>query len=136
MKTKLGISTAFLAAVTYLLGFFAGYVALVLVTGYILLCEEDAWLKKTAVKAVVVCLAFSVISALINLIPNAMSLLDDFVSIFGGSFHIVFISRIISFINTLITVAEKLIMLGLAALALKNKTVKIPKVDDFVEKHM
>ena len=136
MKTKLGISVAMLAAGTYLLGLFSGYLALLLITGYVLICESDEWLKKAVVKALAVTVAFSLISAVIGLIPNAISLVDSLFSIFGGHFSILFISRIISFINTVLNVFQKLLMLAFAFLALDGKTIKLPVIDDFIEKHM
>lgn len=136
MKTKLGISVAMMAAATYLLGLFTGNLALLLIVGYVLLCESDEWLKKSVVKALAISLVFSFVSAVIGLIPNAISIVDDLVNIFGGSFNILFISRIITFINTVLTVFEKLLLLGLALLAFDNKTIKLPFVDDLIEKHM
>lgn len=136
MKTKLGISVAMVAAAAYLVGFFSGNVALLLIVGYVLLCESDEWLKKSVVKALAIGLAFSLVSAVIGFIPNAISLVDDLFSIFGGSFGIGFISRTIIFINTVLSVFEKLLMLALAILALDNKTIKLPLIDDLIEKHM
>ena len=136
MKTKLGVSVAMLAAGTYLLGLFFGYVVLVLIAGYVLLCESDEWLKKSVVKALVITVAFSVISAVIGFIPNAISMVDDLVNIFGGNFSILFLSRIVTFINTVLAVFEKLLMLALALLAFDNKTIKLPVIDSFIEKHM
>jgi len=136
MKTKLGISVAMLAAGTYLIGFFAGYVALLLIAGYVLICESDEWLKKAVVKALVVTVAFSLISAIIGLIPNAISLVDSLCSIFDGHFSILFVSRFINFINVVLSVFEKLLMLAFAFLALDGKTIKLPVIDDFIEKHL
>ena len=136
MKTKLGISVTMLAAIAYLVALFNGSFALLLILGYVLLCESDEWLKKAVVKALVVSLAFSVASAVIGFIPNAMNLLDDFVSIFGGSFNILFISRIITFINTVLVVLEKLLFLGLAYMAASNKTIKLPFVDELIDKNL
>lgn len=136
MKTKLGISVTMLAAATYLLGLFNGNIALLLVAGYVLICETDEWLKKSVVKALVISLAFSVISAVIGFIPNAISLVDDLFNIFGGSFGIGFITRIIAFINNVLGVFEKLLMLGLAAMAASNKTIKLPVIDDIIDKNM
>ena len=50
MKTKLGISVGILAAATYLAALI-GITPLLLVAGYILIVEENDFLKKTAVKA-------------------------------------------------------------------------------------
>ena len=136
MKTKLGISVTMLAAATYFLGFFSGYVVLALIAGYILLCETDENLKKSAVRAVVISLAFSLISAVIGFIPNLINVIDDLLRIFDESFSIEVISNIIIFINTVLGLLEKVIMLGLGLLALLNKTVKIPGLDDLIEKNM
>lgn len=136
MKTKLGVSVAMMAAAAYLIGFFSGNVALLLIVGYVLLCESDEWLKKSVVKALAVGLLFTLISAVIGFIPNAISIVDDLFNIFGGSFSIGFVSRIINFINTVLSVFEKLLMLGLAFMAFDNKTIKLPLVDDLIEKHM
>lgn len=136
MKTKLGISVAMMAAAAYLIGFFSGNTALLLIVGYVLICESDEWLKKSVVKALAVGLTFSLVSAVIGFIPNAISIVDDLVNIFGGSFNILFISRIVNFINTVLTVFEKLLMLGLALMAFDNKTIKLPLIDDLLEKHM
>lgn len=136
MKTKLGISVAMLAAGTYLLGLFSGYLALVLIAGYVLICESDEWLKKAVVKALVVTVAFSLASAIIGLIPNAINIVDSICNIFGGGFSILFISRFINLINTLLNVFQKLLMLAFAFLALDGKTIKLPVIDDFIEKHL
>jgi len=136
MKTKLGISASMLATVTYLLGLFTGNLALLLIAGYVLLCETDEWLKKSVVKALLISLAFSLASALIGFIPNAITLVDDLFNIFGGNFSIAFLSRIVNFINTVLGVVEKLLMLGLAAMAASNKTIKLPVIDDIIDKNM
>jgi hypothetical protein len=95
-KTRLGISVGMLGAAIYLTGLFSGYLAALLLTGYVLLFEENEWLKKSAVKAVALMMLFSFITVLINLIPNAMSCIDHIASMFGGSFHVGFISGLVS----------------------------------------
>ena len=58
-KTRLGISAALLGAVVCFSGLFSGYLLVFLLTAYILLMEENVWLKKTAVKTVAVLMVFS-----------------------------------------------------------------------------
>ena len=60
-KTKLGISVALLSALTFLSGYL-GITVLVLLAGYILIREENVYLKKTAVGTVVLYLAFAALS--------------------------------------------------------------------------
>ena len=52
-KTRLGISVGMLGAAVYLTGLFSGYLVALLMAGYVLLCEENGWLKRSVIKAVV-----------------------------------------------------------------------------------
>ena len=133
-KTKLGISVGLLGAALYFLGLFSGYLATILVVGYVLLCESDEWLKKSAVKAVAVLVLFSLASAVIGLIPNVISFVDSVFSVFGGDFHIYFVTNIINVITTALNIIEKLLLLILGFFAFKKETVKLPVIDDFIDK--
>ena len=44
-KSKLGIPVTLLAAAAALLGLYGGYVAVIVLVGYVLLVEENEWLK-------------------------------------------------------------------------------------------
>lgn len=129
-KTKLGISVGFLAALTYFMGFFSGYTVLLLVVGYILIAEEDKWLRASAAKAVAVCVSFSLLSAFVNFLPDLMNLVDDICTIFGGHFYIAVIGNLVSFIQTVLSLAEKVILLVLGLMAFQQKTIRI----DFLER--
>lgn len=135
-KTKLGISVGLLGAGLYFMGLFSGYMVTVLMTGYVLLCEENEWLRKAAVKAISVLVLFSFIGAIINLIPNAMSFIDHIVSMFGGSFYIAFISNLVNAVVTALNVVEKLLLLGLGVKALNQGTIAVPVVDGLINKYM
>ncbi len=67
-KTKLGISVGLLGAAIYFTSLFSGYLVPVILTGYVLLFEENDWLRKNAVKAVSLMVFFSFIVVVINLI--------------------------------------------------------------------
>ena len=84
--TRLGISVELLGAAIYFMGLFSGYMVAVLLTGYVLLFEENEWLKKGAVKAVALMTFFSLLTAVINLIPNMISFINSIVSAFGVNF--------------------------------------------------
>lgn len=135
-KTKLGISVGLLAAVTYFMGLFSGYMLTVFIVGYVLLCEDNAWLKKSAVKAVVLMVVFSLVSAVINLIPNLMNFIDYVVSAFGGNFYIAFVSNMISAFTTALSILEKIVFIGLGVMALGEKNIPIPGLDGMIDKHM
>lgn len=135
MKAKLGISVSLMAALAYFFGFFGGYTALLIFLGYVLLREDNEFLRKSAVKALIIAAAFTVLSALIGLIPNLITLIDDLLNIFEEDFTIYPVSRVINFINTVIAIAEKVLFLLLGFKALKQQTIKISFIDKFIDKH-
>lgn len=135
-KTKLGISVGLLGAGLYFMGLFSGYMVTVLLAGYVLLFEDNKWLRKASVKAISVMMLFSFVGAIINLIPNVMSFIDHIVSMFGGSFYIGFISNLVNAVVTALNVIEKLLLLGLGVKALNQGTIDVPVVDDLINKYM
>lgn len=80
-KTRLGISVGLLGAAIYFMGLFSGYLLAVLLAGYVLLFEENSWLRKNAVKAMSVMAVFSLLITVLNLVPNAIGFINDVVSI-------------------------------------------------------
>ena len=52
-KSRLGISVGVVAAVVYLAGLLDGFVLLLVAAFYVLFCEQNEWLRKSAVKAVI-----------------------------------------------------------------------------------
>ena len=79
-KTKLGISVGTLCAAIYFTGIFGGYFTAVFLAGYVLLVENNEWLRKNAVKAIVLMIIFSIVTAIINLIPDAISCVEHIMS--------------------------------------------------------
>lgn len=136
-KTKLGISVCLMGALVYLCGYL-GITALILVGGYILLKEESEKLKKCVAYAVVLYLAFLAVSIVLGLIGNVFDILN-----FNGWMYSVdvistiysIIRAILSTLNTIVTVAEKVAFALLAVGALAGKEIKIAFLDKFVEKH-
>lgn len=135
-KTKLGVSVAVVGAAMYFFGYFSGYTAMLLLAGYVLLMEENEWLKKTAVKAVATTVVFSLLSVLIGLIPNVFDLIQDVCDLFGGyvSFSVIF--KIQNLLNAILRLVEAIVFLLLGLKALRQGTVKVPVVDNLVRKSM
>jgi len=135
-KTKIGISVGMLGAAMYFMGLFSGYMVAVVLAGYILLCEDNEWLKKTAVKAIAVMLVFSFASAVVNMIPSAMNFIDYVLAMFGGRFYVAFISNLVAAVTTAINIVERVLLLILGVKALNQGTVAIPVVDGIINKYM
>ena len=135
-KTRLGISVGLLGAAIYFMGLFSGYLLAVLLAGYVLLFEENSWLRKNAVKAMSVMAVFSLLITVLNLVPNAIGFINDFVSIFGGSFYVAFLSNLISAAVAALNIIEKLLIIGLGVKALTQGTIAVPVVDNLINKYM
>ena len=135
-KTRLGISVGLLGAAIYFMGLFSGYLLAVLLAGYVLLFEENSWLRKNAVKAMSVMAVFSLLITVLNLVPNAIGFINDVVSIFGRSFYVAFLSSLISAAVAALNIIEKLLIIGLGVKALTQGTIAVPVVDNLINKYM
>lgn len=136
MKTKLGISVGLMGAAVCLATLFAGYTPAIILAGYVLICEENEWLKKTVVKALAVTFVLSFLSAVIGLIPDALSWIGSVFGVFSGSFKYDIVSSIISLIKKTIDIVEKVVLLCMAFKALKQESVSVPFIDGLVDKNM
>ena len=135
MKTKLGISTTAYAAGVFLLALFGGYIPLIIAAGYVLIAEEDMWLKKTVVKAFVLQVAFSLLALLVNAIPTLMAFLNSIFLLFNGNFSFIFVSRFFAILDEALDICRDVVLVVSAFFALKEKTLSIGFIDRFVEKH-
>lgn len=133
-KTKLGISVALLGAALYFLGLFSGYLAIVILAGYVLLMEENVWLKKTAAKSVALLVFFSLILAVLNLIPGLINFIDSFLKIFNGNFSFRFLTNIVNMLKSGINLIQTVLFLILGLKALTQGTIRVPVIDKMVEK--
>jgi hypothetical protein len=142
MKTKLGISAGIIGAAVCFLGLFDGYVAMLVIALYVLMIEENPWLRRTVVKAVAICLFFSLLVAFINFIPNVVEFIRELLNIFNKQIEgtllsiTLFMSKISNFAITVINIIKKIIMLMLGFAALNQGTVKFKSVDRLLSKHM
>ena len=135
-KTRLGITAGAVGAAAYLAGFFGGYIIVILISGYVLIFEENAWLRRCVVKAAVILLFFTFLIGCINIIPDILDAISNFSSILGMSFTIPILYNVISFITSILTVFEKILILGLGIKATRQETIVIPFFDSKVSEYM
>lgn len=135
-KTKLGITVGALGAITFFVGFFGGYLAAIVLAGYALLFEENAWLKRSVVKAVVLMVFFSVTVAIINVIPDLLEFVGNIASVFNGNFSIIKVNQIVNVLVSGLNLVEKVLFLGLGVKALSQGTIVIPFIDKKVSKYI
>ena len=136
MKTRIGISVGAFGAIIYFGALFGGYVAVLLLAGYVLLMEDDQWLRMTAVKAIMTLVVFSIIAALLNIIPDILNWISTLVQTFEGKFEYQKVSLIFSSLNQLLMIIKTAVMLILGAKAFEQGTITVPFVDRFLRKYL
>lgn len=133
-KTKLGIPVGLMAAAVYFLGLYGGYVITGLVVGYILLKEEDLWLKKQAARSLGLMLVFSLLSTAINLTPNLLSLLSSTLEIINVHYYFSFIHEFFNLLSSVLSVMKTVAFVLLGIFAVAQKSLKVPVLDTVVDK--
>ncbi len=136
MKTKLGISVELVAAFAFLAAFLGGYIPAILVAGYILIVEEDAWLKKAAVKAVAILAFFGFCTAVIRMIPEFLAWIDGIANLFEGDITYGAVTRVVNVLVDTLDLIRSILFICLAFLSLKKKSITIPIVDGLINKFM
>lgn len=131
-KTKLGLSVSLAGAAVYLLYQFGGYTPALLLVGYILLCETNTGLKKTALSATLIALGYSLVNYVIYLLPNALGVLTSLLEIFGVYTELYIIDRIFNWLSSVVGFLKGLLMVFLAAMSLLNKPVELPFVKKII----
>ena len=130
--TKIGIPAKVLAGFAYLAAFFSGYTAFLLIGGYVLIREQNDWLRFHALKAGLLMICFSVAGALVSLIPNLMSWIGNWFDLFGGSFYPAFIFNIQGILMSTLDLLEKVLFLLLGIFAFLGKDLALPPLDKMV----
>lgn len=133
-KTKLGISVGALGAIVYFAGLINGLLLVSIIAGYILLKEENIWLKKTALSSIILTVVFAILPKLICLIPDFIGMLDSFVTLFGGSIITTDITTMQNILCDVVYIVEVVVMFVCAILAFKGKSLSLPGVDSIVKK--
>ena len=132
-KTKLGVKIGTLSAVVYFTALFGGMIPLFLLVGYILLKEENDWLKRVCYKAVAIVIVSTLLINVISLIPSALSIIASFVALFEGYFSYAVVSSIVNILMSIVNFVVDLLLLALGIKAYKMQDVKVTKLDKMVE---
>ena len=135
-KTKLGISVALLGLIVVMGIYFGGLTAGVILVGYVLMFEENEWLKKTAVKAICLSVVVSLVISILNLIPGLISWVSSVLGLIGLSFSYSWISRLVNVITDALSIIRTVLFLLMGVKAFNQGVVKIPVIDDIVNKNM
>lgn len=129
MKTKLGISAGMMGAILYFTALLGGYVPLFIAVGYVLIKEENTFVRKAAFKSTVLLLFFSAVSTL-------LSSFNEILSIIGNLFD-TFIKVPLNFddiFNSIISLIKTVVFVIFGIMAFKQEDIRIPPIDDAIDK--
>lgn len=133
-KTKLGVSVGLLGAAIYFSGL-VNMLLLFLLAGYVLLFEENEWLRRAAVKAAAIVIGFALVSVLIGTLDNVFAFFNVLIGWMGTSFKLGYPLGIDTLLRNLCSFAENVILLLLGYSALSLGSIRIDFFDKIVNKH-
>ena len=133
--TKLGISVGFMGAILCGLGLFGGYFLTIAAVAYVLIREENMWLRKTAIKVLLLIFTFPLLHTIINFLPDLIGFINDVMIVFDDYFKVEKLSEIATVLKDIVNIAEYVIFILLGILAFSQRTIRIPFVDKIIDKH-
>lgn len=135
-KAKLGISVGLLGAAIYLTALSGSLLGLLVLAGYVLLVEDNQWLRLSAVKAVAVYLFFTFVIQAVGYVPDVLSIISDAGNLFNAYISVPVLNDIVTLVKDLIYLAEKIFLMVWGVKALNQGTVAVPFVDKLVVKYL
>lgn len=134
-KTKLGITVGLMGAAIYFMGLIS-IVPMILLAGYVLLLENNEWLKKAAVKAVAIYVVFAIIPILLGLVGNVFGILNIVVGWLPGTFRFEVIGSIDYLLMSAVDLVRTLVFLVCGFTAMSQGSIKVGLIDKIVNKNM
>ncbi|HEX3037684.1 MAG TPA: hypothetical protein VHO94_01655 [Oscillospiraceae bacterium] len=134
-KTKLGISVGLLGAAICFMGVI-NIIPMILLAGYVLWAEDNEWLKKLAVKAVIVFVAAAILLAFVGILDDVVSFCNSLVGSFVSNFTINIPLNLDALLKDIICVIRDGLLLILGISALHQGSISVGSVDKLVDKNM
>lgn len=133
-KSKIGVSVGLLGAMMFFMGTI-NILAAIIIAGYVLIKEENQWLKKAAVKMLIVIAAFGVLLSCMNLVDNVLDVINVMINWFTYK-NIRLPLGIDNIYRYACYFIEDALLLLLGFKALSMGTVKLGFFDKIINKHV
>ena len=133
-RSKLGRPASITAALMYLIGFFGGYVPALLAAGFILLCEDENFIRRAAVKTLTILVLVSLASVLTNLIPNMVGIFQSMLAIFRVHFGTSLLDNFTATLSQTLTLIKTALLILMAILALFGKSIDLQPLSNWADK--
>lgn len=134
-KTKLGISVGLLGAALYFLGLLNS-LPLIILAGYVLLFEQNVWLRKSAVKVVAILLVFNVLSSIVGVSNDIFDILNAPLSWLRISFRLSWPLNVDTIVLNILNIAKTLLLMLLGFRALSQGTFSVGIIDNVIDKNI
>lgn len=135
-KTKLGISVALMGAGLYFLGIFS-FIPAFLLAAYVLLREESAWLKRNAIRMVIIVTGFYILHTGVDMLQEIWGVVNGILGwIPFLHLHFNFPLSLDSIADYVISFIENLVLLMSGFKALSGDMVKVSFADKLLTKHL
>jgi len=135
LKTRLGLPANIVAAVMYLVALFGGgYLAPLVLAGYILLFEDLNLVRRAAVKSIALLLAVSVINFVVYLIPDFMNMIQDLLYVFDEGLDTSVLDGLCAFTMDMVNIAKNVFLALLGVMALFSKSIDIKPLNKLADK--
>lgn len=129
-KAKLGMAVGLLAALTCFLGMFSTLGA-ILAAGYILVKEDDSWLRKVAVRVLGVLVCFGILSGLVNVGFDFFRTIRSF-----GVANMSNLFNFESFVYYVLDGIQAIFLFIMGIKAFSYKAVRFPVVDGWIDRYV
>ena len=131
--TRLRIHVGLLSMIIFLIAAVGSLWPVVLLVGYVLYFESNAWLKRNALTALLIMLMFAMLGIGVDIIGNIVHWFVESVDFFFNQVDLS-VGNIFNVIREILNIAEKLLLVTLGFLSIKGKTVHIPMVDNWLNR--
>lgn len=133
-KTKLGLSVGLVGAALYFLGCI-NVIPAFLLAGYILIYEENAWLKKSAVKMIIIVVSFGLLLAGVGIIQNGFAIIRTGVNLILP-INVKVPLNLDQMLIYVLYVLQDVVLIIAGFKALNMGTIKSNFIDKIIDKHM
>ena len=142
---EIGISIALFAALIYWSGLMGSIpVVPVLLAGYVLIKEKDQWLRAVALKVIAIMVCFGLLFGFINLLVYFKEVMVDIINMLLTTISLgtadritgVFFTDILNILTYIVLFIRDLFLILSGFKALKYRNLRIPVIDDLVNRHI
>ncbi len=136
MQSNLKVSVGLLGALLYLAIMGGGYLAILILGGYILLKEENPWLRRVVVKATLIYITFALVSAALSLLGESIDTIERLLELIFINISTTYLMNILYIMRNVIDILQYLVYGVLGIKALTQGTIPIPIIDGMINKYM